>query len=185
MSNGKKIKNPTAVKDGTHQSFHIHNGSDGVKCFSSIILVCFPQSRTLPWDMPMSKTSRGQHPLFLLQQIFLLAQTLNSDPKHLYRPAHPNGYPMVFNKHGKERGGKVSATENHSSLNSPQKKNHRNLFRCTGWQLFVFESIVLGILQSPSCSCESTFNITRRYKTCSNFDCPQIQVKNFSMLHCL
>lgn len=53
------------------------------------------------------RRSRGQHSLLLLQQIFLLAQTLNWDPKHLYRLAHPNGYPMVFNKHGKARGGKI------------------------------------------------------------------------------
>lgn len=72
MSSGKKIKNPTTVKDNTHQSFYVNNGGDGVKCFSSIILVCFPQSRAAPWDMPQ-RGSRGQHPLLLLKQILLLA----------------------------------------------------------------------------------------------------------------
>lgn len=43
---------------------HIHNGNDGVKCFLSIILVCFPQSTAAPWEMP-SKTRQGTADIFV------------------------------------------------------------------------------------------------------------------------
>lgn len=52
------------------------------------------------------RQGRGQR-LLILKQIFLLAQILNSEPKHLYRPAHPNRSPIVFNKQRKKHGGMV------------------------------------------------------------------------------
>lgn len=133
---GKRFSNRTltttsTVKDDTHEAFWICNGSDGAKMCLSIALFGLRQSTTAPWGMT-SKSKQGTSPTICSEaDIFSLAQKLSLDPKLLYRAAHSNGCPTVFNKHRKKHEGR--SREAHSSLNSPQKQNHRNVFRYTVW----------------------------------------------------
>lgn len=61
-----------------------------------------------------------------LKRILLFTSTLNSD---LYRPAHLNGYPMVFNKHGEKRGGKVCRKRGIVLLEQPSEEISQQLIQ--------------------------------------------------------
>lgn len=127
----RTLTTTSTVKDDTHEAFWICNGSDGAKMCLSIALFGLRQSTTAPWGMT-SKSKQGTSPTICSEaDIFSLAQKLSLDPKLLYRAAHSNGCPTVFNKHRKKHEGR--SREAHSSLNSPQKQNHRNVFRYTVW----------------------------------------------------
>lgn len=127
----RTLTTTSTVKDDTHEAFGICNGSDGVKMCLSIALFGLHQSTTTPWGMT-SKSKQGTSPTICSEaDIFSLAQKLSLDPKLLYRAAHSNGCPTVFNKHRKKHEGR--SRETHSSLNSPQKQNHRHVFRYTVW----------------------------------------------------
>lgn len=132
----------------------------------SIALFGLRQSTTAPWGMT-SKSKQGTSPTICSEaDIFSLAQKLSLDPKLLYRAAHPNGCPTVFNKHRKKHEGR--SREAHSSLNSPQKQNHRNVFRYTVWQLFVVEPTVLGIFTDHFMQLYMEYNTPKRCKIYSN-----------------